>query len=95
MVLSVDHSELDSNIFVVSRRASERASNEIVLSLDQSELDTNIIILVSRSVFRFFCWGRNSAKFARFPREKINPNRQIFMISPKFWFFSTFIDSSM
>ncbi len=60
MVLSVDQSELDSNIIVVSGRASERASDEIVLSLDQSELDTNIFIIVSRSVFWFFfffSWG--------------------------------------
>jgi hypothetical protein len=78
MVLSVDQSELESNIFVVSRRASERASEQIVLSLDQSELDTNIIILVSRSVFCFLFLrgeiqpnlpdfrGKNKIQIARF-----------------------------
>lgn len=72
MVLSVDQSELESNIIVVSGRASD----EIVLSLDQSELDTNIIILVSRSVFFFLLLlfqpnlpdfrGKNKIQIARF-----------------------------
>ncbi len=78
MVLSVDQSELDSNIIVVSGRARERASDEIVLSLDQSELDTNIILLVSRSVFCFSFFkgeiqpnlpdsrGKNKIQIARF-----------------------------